>query len=87
MSTSSWPVVRCTVGVRVLALVGIAMLVVSVTANGQSAAKFSGKSPKPLPKSRVGVQVLNESASTPLLPVPPTSTFRPNETMLLWSGL
>jgi hypothetical protein len=54
--------VLCTVSVRVLALVGIAMLVVSVTANRRRAAKFSGKSPKPLPKSRVGVQVLNESA-------------------------
>src|SRR5262245_60493429 len=58
-----------------------------VTASGLSNETVSGRSPNPLPKKNPGAHVVNESASTRLLPVPPISTPAPNERMVSCSSL
>src|SRR6266404_945756 len=63
----------------VLALLGKATPTRPVIASGLSNDNPGGKSPKPLPKNRAGVQVLKVSAPTCLLPVPPTSTPKPRD--------
>src|ERR1700730_1658134 len=46
----------------------------AVTASGLKNFIESGRNPKPLPANSFGVRVVNESAPTALLPVPPQST-------------
>src|SRR2546426_4264854 len=50
-----------------------------VRASGLSSSRPSGRSPNPLPKNTEGVTVSNDSASTFLPPVPPTSQPTPTD--------
>ena len=79
--------VSFSVTVRVLALVGMATPTRPVTASGFRNETVSGRSPNPLPNKSPGSHVVNESASTRLLPVPPISTPAPNERMVSCSSL
>src|SRR5207247_856648 len=58
-----------------------------VRASGLSSSRPSGRSPNPLPKNTEGVTVSNDSASTFLPPVPPTSQPTPTDSTVSCASL
>src|SRR5256712_4575320 len=58
-----------------------------VRASGFSSSRRSGRSPNPLPKNTEGVTVSNDSASTFLPPVPPTSQPTPTDSTVSCASL
>ena len=58
-----------------------------VNASGRRYFMSTGRSPKPLPKKRVAVKVLKDSAPTRLEPLPPMSQSTPADKIVSCSSL